>query len=188
MLRFQIALKAILSAGYVEFIFELTHTQTKQKRTDLLILRFLVWFQNYKRVAEVWMDEYKEYLYLRRPQYRNLEVGDLSAQNEIRERLQCKVVNHFRVLWLCNETLYFSCCYFSRSNGSWKTSPSICPRSILPWNLQISRPARFFQNWQWKYFRNEMFNQNIITPRFEVKPIQLCVWILNSKRKTSASI
>jgi hypothetical protein len=118
MLRFQIAPKAILSAGYVEFLFELTHTQTKQKRTDLLILRFLVWFQNYKRVAEVWMDEYKEYLYLRRPQYRNLEVGDLSAQNEIRERLQCKVVNHFHVLRLCNETLNFSCSYFSRSNGS----------------------------------------------------------------------
>ena len=118
MLRFQIALKAILSAGYVEFIFELTHTQTKQKRTDLLILRFLVWFQNYKRVAEVWMDEYKEYLYLRRPQYRNLEVGDLSAQNEIRERLQCKVVNHFHVLRLCYETLDFYFCYFSRSNGS----------------------------------------------------------------------
>lgn len=61
-----------------------------ENRVDLLML----WFdsiQNYKRVAEVWMDEYKEYLYLRRPQYRNLEVGDLTAQIEIRERLQCKV-------------------------------------------------------------------------------------------------
>lgn len=51
--------------------------------------------QNYKRVAEVWMDEYKEYLYLRRPKYRTLEVGDLSAQLEIRERLQCKSFDWF---------------------------------------------------------------------------------------------
>lgn len=41
------------------------------------------------------MDEYKEYLYLRRPRYRNLEVGDLSAQLEIRERLQCKPFKWF---------------------------------------------------------------------------------------------
>ncbi|XP_046647991.1 putative polypeptide N-acetylgalactosaminyltransferase 10 [Daphnia pulicaria] len=51
--------------------------------------------RNYKRVAEVWMDEYKEYLYKRRPQYRNLEVGDLSSQTEIRERLQCKTFKWF---------------------------------------------------------------------------------------------
>ena len=56
-----------------------------------------LWFliQNYKRVAEVWMDEYKEYLYLRRPQYRNLEVGDLWAQHGIRERLKCKPFKWF---------------------------------------------------------------------------------------------
>lgn len=52
-------------------------------------------FQNYKRVAEVWMDEYKEYLYNRRPQYRSLEAGDLSAQKEIRERLKCKPFKWF---------------------------------------------------------------------------------------------
>ena len=41
------------------------------------------------------MDEYKEYLYMRRPQYRNLDVGDLSAQYAIRERLQCKPFKWF---------------------------------------------------------------------------------------------
>lgn len=51
--------------------------------------------RNYKRVAEVWMDEYKEYLYLRRPQYRNMEYGDVSAQKEVRERLQCKSFRWF---------------------------------------------------------------------------------------------
>ena len=41
------------------------------------------------------MDEYKEYLYLRRPQYRNMEYGDVSAQKEVRERLQCKSFRWF---------------------------------------------------------------------------------------------
>ena len=33
--------------------------------------------QNYKRVAVVWMDEFAEYIYKRRPSYRNLDPGNL---------------------------------------------------------------------------------------------------------------
>ncbi|KAH6936565.1 hypothetical protein HPB50_019175 [Hyalomma asiaticum] len=51
--------------------------------------------RNYRRVAEVWMDEYKEYLYMRRPHYRNLEPGDLTAQKELRKRLKCKSFKWF---------------------------------------------------------------------------------------------
>ena len=46
--------------------------------------------RNYKRVAEVWMDEYAEYIYKRKPHYRNIDAGDLSAQLQIREKLKCK--------------------------------------------------------------------------------------------------
>ncbi|CAH8605420.1 unnamed protein product [Heterobilharzia americana] len=44
--------------------------------------------RNYKRVAEVWMDEYKEYIYKRRPNYRQLDAGDLSEQYKLREKLK----------------------------------------------------------------------------------------------------
>ena len=33
--------------------------------------------KNHKRVMDVWMDEYKEYVYIRRPHYRNLDPGML---------------------------------------------------------------------------------------------------------------
>ncbi|KAK0401542.1 hypothetical protein QR680_015844 [Steinernema hermaphroditum] len=51
--------------------------------------------RNYKRVAEVWMDEYKEYLYKRRPAVRKIEIGNLNRQKAIRERLQCKSFDWF---------------------------------------------------------------------------------------------
>lgn len=51
--------------------------------------------KNYKRVAVVWMDEYAEYIYKRRPYYRNLDPGDLSRQIALREKLQCKPFKWF---------------------------------------------------------------------------------------------
>ncbi|KAL8612926.1 hypothetical protein ACOMHN_035003 [Nucella lapillus] len=51
--------------------------------------------RNYRRVAEVWMDEYAEYLYKKRPHYRNIDPGDLSEQRAIRKKLKCKPFKWF---------------------------------------------------------------------------------------------
>jgi polypeptide N-acetylgalactosaminyltransferase len=51
--------------------------------------------RNYKRVAEVWMDEWKEHLYKRKSAIRAANEGDLSKQREVRERLKCKSFDWF---------------------------------------------------------------------------------------------
>ncbi|GIX90932.1 polypeptide N-acetylgalactosaminyltransferase [Caerostris extrusa] len=48
---------------------------------------------NYKRVAEVWMDEYKEFLYMRKPHYRVLEIGNLTEQKLLRQNLAAGHLN-----------------------------------------------------------------------------------------------
>ncbi|KAK5858893.1 hypothetical protein PBY51_003002 [Eleginops maclovinus] len=57
--------------------------------------------RNLKRVAEVWMDEYAEYIYQRRPEYRHLSAGDMTAQKELRNRLNCMNFKWFmnKVAW-----------------------------------------------------------------------------------------
>ncbi|CAB1412586.1 unnamed protein product [Pleuronectes platessa] len=57
--------------------------------------------QNLKRVAEVWMDEYAEYIYQRRPEYRHLSAGDMTVQKDLRSRLNCKNFKWFmsEVAW-----------------------------------------------------------------------------------------
>ncbi|XP_055629133.1 N-acetylgalactosaminyltransferase 6-like [Toxorhynchites rutilus septentrionalis] len=51
--------------------------------------------RNFKRVAEVWMDEYKQYLYERNPQFDKTDAGDLTAQKALREKLKCKSFKWF---------------------------------------------------------------------------------------------
>lgn len=50
---------------------------------------------NYKRVVETWMDEYKEYFYIREPMARYLDSGDISEQLALRDRLKCRSFKWF---------------------------------------------------------------------------------------------
>uniref|UniRef100_A0A224XKM4 Polypeptide N-acetylgalactosaminyltransferase n=1 Tax=Panstrongylus lignarius TaxID=156445 RepID=A0A224XKM4_9HEMI len=46
---------------------------------------------NYKRVIETWFDDkYKEYFYTREPLARYLDMGDISEQKKLKEKLNCK--------------------------------------------------------------------------------------------------
>ena len=45
---------------------------------------------NYRRVAEVWLDEYAEYLYRREPFLRYHQAGDLTVQKKFRETHRCQ--------------------------------------------------------------------------------------------------
>ncbi|XP_038113226.1 N-acetylgalactosaminyltransferase 6 [Culex quinquefasciatus] len=51
--------------------------------------------RNFKRVAEVWMDEYKQFLYERNPQFDKTNPGDLTKQKALREKLKCKPFKWF---------------------------------------------------------------------------------------------
>ena len=52
--------------------------------------------KNYKRVIEVWMDEYKEFVYKRdREKYALVDAGDISYQLNIKKRQQCKPFSYF---------------------------------------------------------------------------------------------
>lgn len=45
---------------------------------------------NIARLALVWMDEYKNYVYQRLPKLKEIDPGDISGQLDLRRRLQCK--------------------------------------------------------------------------------------------------
>ncbi|NP_001161259.1 polypeptide GalNAc transferase 6-like [Nasonia vitripennis] len=51
--------------------------------------------KNYKRVAEVWMDEYADFIYRRRPHLRAMDPGDLTEQKALRDKLKCKSFKWF---------------------------------------------------------------------------------------------
>ena len=46
--------------------------------------------RNLNRVAEVWLDDYKEIYYKFRPYHRRLGTGDISSRLELRKRLNCR--------------------------------------------------------------------------------------------------
>merc|ERR1712241_432251 len=46
--------------------------------------------KNAARVAETWMDDWKDFYYQMNPGARNVDIGDLTSRKGLRDRLQCK--------------------------------------------------------------------------------------------------
>lgn len=74
--------------------------------------------RNYRRVAEVWMDEYAEYLYKRRPALRTVDPLDLTKQKAVRERLKCKSFKVFQSHLIFVRYQSYQCFGYS---GLWKS-------------------------------------------------------------------
>lgn len=52
--------------------------------------------RNFKRIAEVWLDDWKKYLYKTNPKrFENVDAGDLTRPMEIRRKLNCKQFDYF---------------------------------------------------------------------------------------------
>lgn len=52
-------------------------------------------FQNLKRITDVWLDEYKPVFYDRRKEFLKIDAGDISEQIALRYRLRCKSYRWF---------------------------------------------------------------------------------------------
>lgn len=80
-------------------VIELTIIRSKFRK--IVIKSILCWKtsispRNYKRVAEIWMDEYKERVYERNPDHwNNIDAGDLSYMMGVKNRLNCQPFKYF---------------------------------------------------------------------------------------------
>ena len=109
------------------------------------------------------MDEYKEYLYNRRPHYRKLDAGDLTEQKAVRERLQCKPFK-----WFMKNVAFDLPKKYPPVEP-----PDFATGEVLKRNMEITVII--------------LILFLLIVSRYGVKQIDLCVSTLNLRRKMNDS-
>lgn len=118
----------IIPCSRVGHIFRKRQPYTFPGGVDQILVR------NNMRLVEVWLDEYKEHYYAKRPDIKGRSYGDISERLELRKKLQCKsfswyLQNVYKELPLPNENLVYggsvSVTEFARliEDGHLRTSP-----------------------------------------------------------------
>ncbi|XP_019851218.1 PREDICTED: polypeptide N-acetylgalactosaminyltransferase 11-like isoform X2 [Amphimedon queenslandica] len=74
----------LIPCSRVGHIFRKSQPYSFPGGVDTILIR------NNMRLAEVWMDEYKEHYYAKRPSIRSRSYGDISERLELRKKLHCK--------------------------------------------------------------------------------------------------
>ena len=74
----------LLPCSRVGHIFRKRQPYSFPGGVDIVLVR------NNMRLAETWMDSYKEHYYAKRPDIKKRQFGDISERLAIRERLKCK--------------------------------------------------------------------------------------------------
>ncbi|XP_033121166.1 polypeptide N-acetylgalactosaminyltransferase 1-like, partial [Anneissia japonica] len=79
----------IVTCSHVGHVFRKSTPYTFPGGTGKIINR------NNQRLAEVWMDQYKNFYYKMNPGVRKTEYGDVTFRRELRNKLKCKSFDWF---------------------------------------------------------------------------------------------
>jgi len=85
--------------------------------------------RNYKRVIETWWGGYNKYFYMRRPDVKKVDAGDLTEQIAIRERLQCRSFD-----WFMKEIAYDVSAHFpevEKPSGAWGRITNVASKKCV---------------------------------------------------------
>ncbi|KAL4237267.1 Polypeptide N-acetylgalactosaminyltransferase 14 [Mactra antiquata] len=90
--NFELSFKNWLCGGVVEII---TCSHVGVYGLDIEIHGIIqgkenIYFKNIKRIAEVWMDDYKRFFYYTRPSARMINIGKLMERKSLRKNLKCQ--------------------------------------------------------------------------------------------------